>query len=116
MRKELIEKIKSNPEFKEASIDEILRILIDDSDELEVVACLDLILTEKIKARVAAFDWSGRVYPVGDKADLSIPDPDWKLKSNNVADLEVETDESETAEKENQNEKTDQNQTGATDL
>jgi hypothetical protein len=86
MREKLIEKLKENEDFKEASVDEILRILIDDTDLLEVVACLDMIAIKK-GTRVSAFDWSGMIYPSGPSANIKIPDPPWKLTDSKVQKL-----------------------------
>jgi len=86
MRNKLMQDLKENKDFKNASIDEILRILIDDSDFLEVIACLDMIAIEK-RSRVASFDSAGRTYPCGPQADLSIPAPDWKLTPDKIKNI-----------------------------
>lgn len=64
------------------SIDEILRTLISESDEIEVTCTLDSIVTEK-GYRAALFNWQGRKYPA-EGGDLSIPTPDWVLTKEKI--------------------------------
>lgn len=108
MRKEIMNKLKKD--LGDASIDEVLRVLIEESSILEITACLDMIAKEQISARIAAFDWTGRIYPSGPEADLKIPEPPWKIKNQkavtpdtNIEVLEPENDpEKEEADGESQ--------------
>lgn len=66
----------------EFSIDEILRTLIKESDEIEVTCTLDSIVTEK-GYRAALYNWQGRQYPAKG-GDLKIPTPDWILTKEKI--------------------------------
>ena len=84
MRNEIIEQVRAAS--KEASIDEVLRALILDSDVMEVVACLDLITTEE-GTRIAMYNWTGMIYPVGPNANLEIPPPPWRVDAKGIKKL-----------------------------
>jgi len=86
MREDLIKRIKENEDFEDASIDEILRLLIDESSLTEIVCCLDM-LAVKEGTRVASFDWTGMTYPCGPQCNLDIPPPPWKLDKDGIKKL-----------------------------
>ena len=77
-------------DYDKASIDEVLRDLINGSGLIEVTCCLDMIATEK-GSRVAMFNWEGRQYPANG-GDLKIPDPDWLLTKGENNEETINTD------------------------